>query len=193
MKLNPKMILVAVIFVALIVGYYWYLSNRLDNNAENKGDLTAVQKVTTANLEQDYPKTPREVLKAYNEIQICFYNEEYSEEELQEMVAQARSLLDPQLLAQNPEDQYLAKLKADIASYRQEGKKISNITIDSSNDVRKEKVGKEDYAYINCVYYVREGSSYEMIPETYLLHKDTDGKWKILAFYLQPQEQGAGG
>ena len=51
MKLNPKMILVAVIFVALIVGYYWYLSNRLDNNAENKGDLTAVQKVTTANLE----------------------------------------------------------------------------------------------------------------------------------------------
>ena len=99
MKLNPKMILVAVIFVALIVGYYWYLSNRLDNNAENKGDLTAVQKVTTANLEQDYPKTPREVLKAYNEIQTCFYNEEYSEEELQEMVAQARSLLDPQLLA----------------------------------------------------------------------------------------------
>ena len=107
------------------------------------------------------------------------------------MVAQARKLLDPQLLAQNPEDVYLANLKADIASYRQDEKKISNITIDSSNNVRKEKVGKEDYAYINCVYYVREGSSYEMIPETYLLHKDADGRWKILAFYLQPKEEGA--
>ena len=193
MKLNPKMLLVAVIFVALIVGYYWYLSSRPGNNAESKGDLTAVQKVTTANLEKDYPKTPREVLKTYNEIQTCFYNEEYTEEELLEMVAQARSLLDPALLERNPEEAYLANLKADIASYRQEGKKITNITIDSSNDVRKETVGNEDYAYINCVYYVREGSSYEVIPETYLLHKDADGKWKILAFYLQPQEQGAGG
>ncbi len=191
MKLNPKMILVAVIFVALIVGYYWYLSTRLDNNAESKSDLTAVQKITTNDLEKDYPKTPREVLKAYNEIQTCFYNEEYSEEELEEMVDQARSLLDDALLAQNPMDSYLANLKADIATYRQEGKKITNITIDSSNDVRRETVGNEDFAYINCVYYVREGSSYEVIPETYLLHKDANGRWKILAFSLQPKEQGA--
>ncbi len=191
MKLNPKMILVAVIFVALIVGYYWYLSNRLDNNAESKSDLTAVQKVITNDLAQDYPKTPREVLKAYNQIQTCFYNEEYSEEELQEMVEKARLLLDDALLAQNPMDSYLASLKADIASYRQEGKKITNITIDSVSDVRRETVGKEDFAYINCVYYVREGSSYEAIPETYLLHKDADGRWKILAFSLQPKEQGA--
>ena len=188
MKLNPKMLLVAAIFVALIVGYYWYLSTRLDNSAESKGDLTAVQKVTTENFDQDYPKTPREVIKAYNQIQTCFYNEEYSEEELLEMVAQARRLLDDDLLAKNPEDQYLAKLKADIAAYRQDGKKISNITIDSSNDVRKEKIGKDDYAYVDCVYYVREASSYEAIPETYMLRKDSDGNWKILAFFLQPKQ-----
>ena len=191
MKLNPKMIVVAVIFVALIVGYYWYLSTRLDNNAENKAELTAVQKVTTNDLEKNYPKTPREVLKAYNEIQTAFYNEEYSEEELEEMAEKARTLLDDALLAQNPMESYLASLKADIASYRQEGKKITNITIDSSNAVRKEKVGNEEFAYINCVYYVREGSSYDAIPETYLLHKGADGRWKILAFSLQAKEQGA--
>lgn len=190
MKLNPKMILVAVIFVALIVGYYWYLSSRLDNNAESKSDLTAVQKVITNDLEQNYPKTPREVLKTYNEIQTCFYNEEYSEEELEEMVEKARLLLDDALLEKNPMDSYLASLKADVATYRQEEKKISNITIDSSNNVRRESVGDEDFAYINCVYYVREGSSYEAIPETYLLHKDPEGKWKILAFSLQAGEQG---
>lgn len=188
MKLSPKSLLVAVIFVVLIVGYYWYLSNRNVSSAEAKSDLTEVQMVITEDLDGNYPSTPREVVKFYNRLLLCYYNEEYTEEELEAMVDQAMKLFDEDLISQNPRDQYLGDLKVDIASYRADGKTISNITIAGSKDVRYETLGADDCAYVDCVYYTREGSSFAAIPQTYMLRKDENGKWKILAFFLTPNE-----
>lgn len=188
MKLSPKSLVVAVIFVVLIVGYYYYLSHRPGTTAENKSDLTEVQMITTENLDEQYPQTPREVIKLYNRIQTCYYNEEYTEEELVQMTEKARKLLDEELLLKNPEEEYLNAVKSDISDYKQDGKTISNITIDGSKDIRYEKRDGRDYAYVDCIYYIREGASFNTISQTYLLRKDAEGRWKILAFYLTPRE-----
>lgn len=55
------------------------------NSAENNDDLTEVEKVITKNLEKNYPETPREVVKFYNRIITCFYDEEYTDDELYEL------------------------------------------------------------------------------------------------------------
>lgn len=183
MKLSPKSLLVAVIFVVLIVGYYYYLSNRSDTSAEASTGLTEVQKITTENLEQSYPETPREVIKFYNRIVMCYYNEEYTEEELAQMVDQARMLFDEELLLNNPRDEYLKSVKEDVASYQRDGKTLSNVTISDSKDVKKETIAGRDYAYVDCTYYIREGSSFAVVSQTYMLRKDADGRWKLLAFF----------
>ena len=183
MKLSPKSLIVAVIFVALIVGYYYYLSNRTDTSAEAQSELTEVQLVTTENLEQNYPATPREVIKFYNRVVMCFYNEEYDEEEFEAMIDQARELFDADLLSNNPRDMYEAKLRADVLLYHRDGKTISNVTISDSKDVRREEIGDRDYAYVDCTYYIREGSSFAAVNQTYMMRKDAEGRWKILAFY----------
>lgn len=188
LKLNLKSIIVAIIFVVLIVGYYWYLNGRNTSLAENKADLTDVQMLITEDLEKNYPKTPREVVKLYNRLLLCYYNEEYTEEEFESMVDQAMKLFDPDLIAKNPKDQYMIDLKTDIDSYHEDGKTISNITIEGSKDVQYETLGADECAYVDCVYYVREGSSYDAIRQTYMLRKDASGKWKILAFFLTPVE-----
>lgn len=181
------------VFVVLIVGYYWYLSNRNVSSAESKGDLTDVQMVITEDLDGSYPKTPREVVKFYNRLLLCYYNEEYTEEELQGMVDQAMKLFDPALIGKNPRDQYVADLKSDVTSYREDGKTISNITIEGSKDVRYETIGADDCAFVDCVYYIREGSSFDTVRQTYMLRKDASGDWKILAFYLTPLEENGTG
>lgn len=183
MKPSPKSLVVAVIFVVLIVGYYYYLSNRTDTSAEAKDTLSEVAYVTTENLTMNYPATPREVIKFYNRILLCYYDEEYTDEELSQMADQALLLFDEELLAKNPKEQYLAGVKADVADYERDGKTISNVTVAGSKDIRKETVNGRDYAFVDCVYYTREGSSFASVAQTYALRKDSDGQWKILAFF----------
>ncbi len=71
-----KSAIIIVILVALVGGYYFYLSNYMKNDDETI--VTAVQEVLLKNLEDDYPPTPREVLKYYSDITKCLYNEDYT-------------------------------------------------------------------------------------------------------------------
>ena len=92
MKKNGQKIIFAVVCVVIIVGLFWYTAAKKGNSAENNDDLTEVEKVITKNLEKNYPETPREVVKFYNRIITCFYDEEYTDDELYELGDQARLL-----------------------------------------------------------------------------------------------------
>ena len=57
------------------------------NKTPNGGDdptSVPVERVYK-DLEKDYPPTPREVIKYYNEILDCFYNEEATKEEIEDL------------------------------------------------------------------------------------------------------------
>lgn len=107
MKKNGQKIIFAVVCVVIIVGLFWYTAAKKGNSAENNDDLTEVEKVITKNLEKNYPETPREVVKFYNRIITCFYDEEYTDDELYELGDQARLLMDDELLENNSRDDYL--------------------------------------------------------------------------------------
>ena len=84
-----KIAIVTVICAGLIIGYYFYLTHRGGNGAQNQDDnRSAIAKCLDRDLDYDYPKTPREVVKYFNEIQMCLYNEGPDQDELKKLAEQ---------------------------------------------------------------------------------------------------------
>ena len=108
-----------VICVGLVCGYYYYLSHKNAKSAEDAQDKTTeVEKIIERDFDKKYPKTPREVVKWYNRIITAFYGEEYTDEELEKMADQARSLMDDELLSYNPRDTYLKASRQTLRTIR---------------------------------------------------------------------------
>ena len=74
-------IVIAAIACALLLCVGFYNLKNHSGTGEEAKDMTTVQKIDARNLEQDYPKTPRAVLKLYNEIITSYYEGNYTEEE----------------------------------------------------------------------------------------------------------------
>lgn len=183
MKKKISLVAAAVICIGAIVGLFYFFSNQRRTSVENMTELTEVQKLITEDLEKNYPARPREVVKFYNRIITCFYEETYTEEELEKLGDQARMLFDEELLANNPRDEYFTALKADIAEYREKSKTIMNSSVCSSNDVNYQVVDGDECAYVTSTYFINEDKEYSRTHQMYVLRKDEDGNWKILVFY----------
>lgn len=180
MKKN-RIIIIVVICVALLVGGYAVWMNYNSTSSENV-ELTKVQQMITKDLEKNYPATPREVVKMYNEIITCFYSEEYTEEELDKLLDMTLALMDDELAANNPKEEYLSRVKTEIAAFDLAGRTIVSYTLSSSNEVEFGTINGSESAIVQTSYFIKEKSSYSKTYQDYLLRKDADGKWKILGF-----------
>ncbi|MCI5823165.1 MAG: hypothetical protein MR010_09065 [Lachnospiraceae bacterium] len=189
MKKAIRIGLSVIICAGLVVGYYYYLSHRNDNNTtEDATKVTEVDKILQKDFDEQYPTSPREVVKWYNRIITAYYGEEYTDEQLEEMADQARKLLDDELLQYNPKDTYLENLKKDIDNYKTLNKKIVQSSVSDSNDITYATVKGASCAYVNAYYFSKEGSNYSRTYQEFVLRKDSKGKWKILTFRLTEGE-----
>lgn len=191
MKLSQKTMrtsLVLMIMVLVTLALYYHLSNKM-KPTEETDTMTAVQSVLVKDLDREYPATPREVLKYYNQILKCLYNEEYSEEEFNELADKAEELYDTELIANQTQDQYISGLKAAVDDYKTSNKKLSNAWVASSTDVSYYTVKDRDCANMRCIYTVREGTSTQNTNELYVFRKDENGHWKILGWQLDNGNQ----
>jgi hypothetical protein len=181
-------VLLGIICISLVVGGYYLFSSR--QAKEDETDVSEVQKVILKNLEGDsYPATPREVVKFYNRILCCYYNETYTSEEFEKLTGQARLLMDEELADNNPAEQYRQQVETEVENYRNEKKTINNTAVCDSNDVKYATIGGQECAYIESSYFVRSGGGFTKSFQNYVLRKDEEGKWKILAFELKEGEQ----
>ena len=189
MKKAIRIGLSVIICAGLVVGYYYYLSHRNDNNTtEDATKVTEVDKILQKDFDEQYPTSPREVVKWYNRIITAYYGEEYTDEQLEGMDDQARKLLDDELLQYNPKDTYLENLKKDIDNYKTLNKKIVQSSVSDSNDITYATVKGASCAYVNAYYFSKEGSNYSRTYQEFVLRKDSKGKWKILTFRLTEGE-----
>lgn len=182
-KRNVIRTILALVVIVLIVGAYYYFSVHERASVEDAVELTEVQKIITKNLDTNYPATPREVVKYYNRIMKCFYNETYTDDELYDLGDQARKLLDEELLENNPRDDYFSALIEDIEDYHERSKTIRSSSVCDSNDVEYQTVDGYECAYVQASYFTNENGSYDRTYQMYVLRKDDDGKWKILVYY----------
>lgn len=173
-----------IFFLCLAVGcvllaYYMINTKAEKSKPEDYVKLTKVQEVLSRNLATNYPQTPKEVIKYYSEITKCFYNEEYTEEELYDLAMKAMELYDHDLVANNAEEEYLMKLKSEIQTFKANGYSISSYNTSSSTDVYEFMDDGFQFARLYCTYSVRMGTVMQPVEEIFLLRMDMDGHWKI--------------
>ena len=160
MKKYVKMGISAVLVIAVIVGCYYYMTHRKTVPAEDDVEITQLQQVLSKQLDHAYPPTPREVIKFYNRIIECAYGSEYNEEQFQKLMAQARKLMDVELLENNPQDTYQKQLLQEITSYQENSIKILQTRVCDSDEVRYKEIEGRKCAYVQAIYFMKQGKDF---------------------------------
>ena len=185
---GTRALIFCAVMVLLVMGYYYYLSNRNVPQPEEpvpeEEVLTPSQEVLLRNLETNYPPTPREVVKYFSEITQCFYNEENTEEEIEALGLKIRELYDDELVANQTEENYLASLKFDIEEFKKNKRTISSYAPSSSVDVDTFSEDGYDWARLYCIYGIKQGELLYNSNIVFILRKDEQGHYKIYGWKL---------
>lgn len=180
---GSKGMVILIILACLIIGYYFYLSNRSTNNEETEQAevevMTMSQKALARNLESNYPPSPREVVKYFSEITQCFYNEDNDEETLEALGVQMRKIYDDELVANQTEEEYLNLLQQDIDEYKANNRTIASYSPSSSVDVETFSQDGYEWARLYCVYNIKQDSILYPTTICFILRKDENSHYKI--------------
>lgn len=170
--------IILILVVVGLVGTYAFLVSVAKDEAA-AAIMTPVQAALNRDLSKDYPATVKEVVKYYTEIEKCLFNEDCTEEELEQLGMQARGLYDQELLSNNEAGSYLVRLKDEIKTFQGKGRRYAAISVAASTSVDTFSEDGYEFARIHCGYTVTEkGKSYTE-GRVYLLRRDEQRQWKI--------------
>lgn len=173
----------AVCVVLLCVGFYFMKNS--DGSQASKENLTVGQRINEKNLTDDYPKTPRAVIKLYNQIITSYYSGNYTDDEFDKLIDQARMLFDQDLADNNSKDDYKKSVETSIADYKNRSFKIRQTNVCDSDDVKylTDDSNGDKLAYVTASYFTEENKKFDKTYQMYVLRKDDNGDWKIRTFY----------
>ena len=116
---------------------------------------------------------------------ICYYSDDVTNDEIDELGIRARDLFDPDLQAINETGTYLVRLHSDIREYKEAGRKITNASTAASTNVDYYEIDGYNFARLLCTYNISENNNNYTLKLIYLLRKDpTDKRWKIFGWDL---------
>ena len=181
-KGTKRTIGIVVIFLVIVACGFGFLRYQAKTSHKPEQALTQVEQVLTLD-EEEYPQSVREVIRQYNKVIGCLYNEEYSKTEFTELADLSRKFLDDEFLESSPKDYYLEDLEQDIERYHEKNKIIVSSAVDNNNEIQYKKMDGDDCANVKSSYYIKENGEYSCIYKMYVMRKDTEGNWKILVSY----------
>jgi len=190
---TTKSIAVMAILALGVLAYFYVISNRMKVVEEDVAKISPVQELLVRDLSENYPSTPKEVVKLYSEITKTFYDEEYSEEELVALANMSRQLFDEELVENQTDEAYLRSLKNEIVGYKKANRVISSYSLSSSADVKYYNYMDAEWAQLIAMYSIRTGGQVSPSKERFLLRKDAEGHWKIYGFRLEQIDNGSEG
>lgn len=186
-KGNRGMFFLIISIILVLIAYY-LLSN---TSTENEKDRNEIVKISVAeslllrDLENDYPPSPKEVVKYYSEITKAFYDDIATEDELTALAIKSREVLDAELISNATEEQYLEGLLAEITLYKDANKKVSSYTISNSVDVEYFLEDGYEFARLYAHYTLMINGDLQTIDEIFILRKDDEEHWKIYGWDLE--------
>lgn len=185
MKRLKYLMTLALILVLGIMIYYYYVNKdtETDNNKDDV-EVSEVDKLLAKDLDDNYPKTAREVVSYFVSIQECYYNEEYTDDKLVQLSYQAMKLFDNELIENNEFDEYYENLGLEIDEYKSSEKTITKTILDKASDIIYSEIDGVRYASMNCIYYLKTEDETTKVTEKYALRCDDEGKWKILGWEI---------
>lgn len=177
---GTKGFIVALVLVLIIVGYYYYLSNR---QAKVKRDenvqLSAADELLLTNFEVNYPPTPKEVVKKYLDFTKVLHDSSLSEEEVEKLALKIQVLYDEELIANKSEEDYIKDLKSELKTFIANDYSIVNYYTSSSTEVEFFTVDGYDCASLYGTYNIRTSSGTKILTNIFILRRDDGGRWKI--------------
>lgn len=179
-----KYVMTLALICVLGVLMYYYFTNR-DTGGKGKEEETIysqVDKVLSKDLDEKYPLTAREVVSFFVSIQKCYYNEDYTDEQLMKLAVTSKKLFDDELNKKNKFEDYYSNLTAEIEEFKSEEKKIVNVLMDKASEITYYEEEGIKYAKMNCIYYVKSSKDTTKVKETYILRCSKDDQWKILGW-----------
>ena len=188
-KTNTSVTKITVLFIfllVLVVGYYAYLSGT-HRTEQQEAVMSEVDTALSRDLDNDYPATPKEVIKYYNDLMKCFYNEECTAEELQDLGRKSLQLFDEELQENNDEDTYLIRLQGEVQNYKDNKRKITSVSPAPSTNVDYYSVDGYSLARISCGYTMTENGKKTSTVMVYLLRRDDSRRWKIYGWETADQ------
>lgn len=181
---------VIIAIVLLITAYYFYTADKSsrEKEAEAADEVTAVQEVLLKDLKNNYPPSPKEVLRYYGELSRCLYGETYTEEEFKLLAEKIRELYDDELLKSNENEAYLNNLKLTVDEWNEKKRTIMGVVVSASTDVEYFSEDGFDFARLRCLFNIRQDTAVSSSAQIFLLRKDKDEHWKIYAWKVAPAE-----
>ncbi len=176
-------IVMAVIAAAVIFGYFKMTQNA--GEEEETVAKTEIEKLLKKDMENNYPGTPKEVLKLYGRMTQCMYNDDLSQKQIEGLLQQIRKLYDDELLEANPWDSHLETLCNDIVDYRDNKRTIMSYTVQKSSQVEFVEMDNKEYAITYILFMTTDNTS-PLIKncEKFMLRKDASDNWKIVGWEL---------
>ena len=185
---GKKGIIIAIILVILVIGYYFYLSNREVEPKEEDIELTEAQELLLRDLDRNYPPTPKEVVKYYFEITKCLYNEDLSEEDIEALALKLAEMFDDELASNQVQEEYFQNLKNEIMVFKN-GNMILNYSTSSSTDVDYYDEDGREWARLYGTFYLSVDKKMNSLEEVFVLRKDDEGHWKLYGWETVSEEQ----
>lgn len=182
-KTVVTVVVMVVITIAVVFGYFQMLQNPFGE--EETVAKTEADKLLQKDMENNYPGTPREVLKLYGRITKCMYNDDLKQNQIEGLLEQARKLYDDELLANNPWDSHLNALINDIVDYKDNDRVIMSYTAQKSSQIKTIVKDGQEYAITYMLFITSDKTTpYVESYEKFLMRKDSSDKWKIIGWEL---------
>lgn len=187
-KIVITVVVMIVVAAAVIFGYF-QMTNQQSDEDNAATATTEIEKLLKKDMENNYPGTPREVMKLHGRITKCMYNDDLNQEQIEGLLEQARKLYDDELLAENPWDSHLEALMNDIADYRENKRIIMSYTAQKSSQIKIQEMDGQEYAITYLLYITQDkNTSFAESCEKFILRKDANNNWKIVGWELADPE-----
>ncbi len=149
--------------------------------------MTVIEQTLFRKMDNDYPATPKEVIKYYNDITKCLYNEDPTDEQTTQLIKRMRELFDDELLAINSEVVQGSEIRSAQKDYEQNDRSISLATVTNSANVEYFEKNGYSCASITSNYTIRTGNNKVSYVNQYILRKDENKRWKIYGWVTKDE------
>ena len=178
-----KTIVLLLLGGCVVVGLYLMFVGSRKSPKEEQYDLTAVDDITTTNLEKNYPASPRMVVDLYAKTMKVLYKEEYTDDQQDKMLAVLQGIMDDELIAQ--QTNFTKSMKKEISDKKEGSYSITNYII-QNKDPDPVSVSGRKLCSVECIFTLIKagagGPDKAVNYYQFILRQDDEGKWKILGW-----------
>ena len=180
-----KSIVLLALGAVVVVGLYFMFVGSKKSPEEEQYNLTAVDEITTTNLEKNYPANPRMVVELYAKTMQVLYKEEYTEGQQDKMLYVLKGIMDDELIEKQVD--FSRSMKNEISERKEGDYSISNYLVQNTEPEVVTVSGKK-MCNVQCLFSLRKGTSTVANYYQFILRQDDDKRWKILGWDVNTKQ-----